>query len=73
MGAGTSDGLEVWPSVETLKMKPGELWPLYHYQPAPSHSRSNNQGRTVVKVIGKKYGLKGGFGKEFLGNMTSPK
>jgi hypothetical protein len=35
MGAGTSDGVKVWPSVETLKMKPGELWPLYYYIPYP--------------------------------------
>ena len=42
------------------------------YQPIQGHPRSNNQGRTVVKVTGEKYGLKGGFRKEFLGNMTSP-
>ena len=24
-GAGTADGVKVWPSVETLNMKPGEL------------------------------------------------
>jgi hypothetical protein len=70
MGVGTADGVKIWPIVETLKMKPGELWPVY--QPAASHSRNTNQGRTVVKVTGKKYGLKGGFKKEFLGNMMSP-
>ena len=71
MGVGTAhEGAKVWPVVETLKMKPGELWPVY--QPAASHSRNPNQGRTVVKVQGRKYGLKGGFKKEFLRNMTSP-
>jgi hypothetical protein len=55
MGAGTADGVKVWPSVETLKMKPGELWPLY--QSAPSHSRSNNLGRSQLRRIQQKMGL----------------
>ena len=61
MGAGTAEGLRVWPSVETLKMKLGELWPLY--QPIQGHPRSNNQGRTVVKVTGENMVLEVGLGK----------
>ena len=70
LGEGKDEGVKVWPTVETLKMKPGELWPVY--QTVSSHTRSTSQGRKVLKVTGKKYGLKGGFKKEFLGNMTSP-
>ena len=65
-----TDGLKPWPSVTTLKMKPEELWPTY--QANPSHPRSNKQGRKIVTVAGKKYGLKGGFKGEFRSNMTSP-
>jgi hypothetical protein len=49
MGAGTADGVKVWPSVETLKMKPGELWPLY--QTFQSHSRNNNKGRSDTEFF----------------------
>ena len=70
LGEGKDEGVKVWPVVETLKMKPGELWPAY--QTVSNHTRIANQGRKVLRVSGKKYGLKGGFKAEFLGNMISP-
>ena len=63
-------GQQLWPTNPTMKMKPEELWPAF--QSLPTNPRNNNQGRKVVTVNGKKYGLKGGFKREFLSNMTSP-
>ena len=35
MGAETADGVKVWPSMQTLKMKPGELKVWNYYIPYP--------------------------------------
>ena len=51
-------------------IKPEEVW--LAYKSLSVHTRTTSQGRKVLTVTGKKYGLRGGFKQEFLNNMTSP-